>query len=160
MQAVAKEAGTLLDVDGAWIEYYEDVDVVTAAQWSKPGKDPPTFDRASVEETPVAAAVRRSGAVVRVDSSEDIQPGRAFTGKRRAMSLMGAPITVEGSRWGLLLAWSADAPLPDEAEAHLVEFTELVATAISNAQAREDLSASRARIVAAADEERRQVVRD
>jgi signal transduction histidine kinase len=51
-------------------------------------------------------------------------------------------------------------PLPAEAEARIGEFTELVATAISNIQARSDLAASRARIVAAADEERRKVVRD
>jgi len=42
----------------------------------------------------------------------------------------------------------------------MAQFTELVATAISNVQARSDLAASRARIVATADEERRRVVRD
>jgi signal transduction histidine kinase len=42
----------------------------------------------------------------------------------------------------------------------MAEFTELVATAISNMQARSDLAASRARIIAATDEERRRVVRD
>jgi signal transduction histidine kinase len=51
-------------------------------------------------------------------------------------------------------------PLPSTTEARIGEFTELVATAISNIQARTDLAASRARIVAAADEERRRVVRD
>jgi signal transduction histidine kinase len=40
------------------------------------------------------------------------------------------------------------------------QFTELVATAISNAQARAELGASRARLAAAADDERRRVVRD
>ena len=43
-------------------------------------------------------------------------------------------------------------PLPDHIEDRLAEFTELVATAISNAQARSDLAASRARIVAATDD--------
>jgi signal transduction histidine kinase len=42
----------------------------------------------------------------------------------------------------------------------MAEFTELVGTAISSIQARSDLAASRARIAAAADEERRRVVRD
>jgi signal transduction histidine kinase len=40
------------------------------------------------------------------------------------------------------------------------EFTALLATAISNIEARSELAASRARIVAAADDERRRVVRD
>jgi signal transduction histidine kinase len=42
----------------------------------------------------------------------------------------------------------------------MAEFTELAATAISNVQARSDLAASRARIIATADEERRRVARD
>jgi signal transduction histidine kinase len=51
-------------------------------------------------------------------------------------------------------------PLPVDTEARIGAFTELVATAISNIQARSELAASRARVVAAADEERRRVVRD
>ena len=53
-----------------------------------------------------------------------------------------------------------DERLPERIEDRLAEFTELVATAISNIQAWSDLAASRARIVAATDEERRRVVRD
>jgi signal transduction histidine kinase len=139
MAAVAEEAGTLLDVDGAWIEYYDEGDVVTAARWSKPGKDPPTFDRVKVDEAPVAAAVRRSGRVVRIDDFEEIQPRTVIAGEERAMSLVGAPITVEGSQWGLMLAWSRDAPLPDDAEQHLTDFTQLVATAIANSEARAEV---------------------
>ena len=45
-------------------------------------------------------------------------------------------------------------------EERIAQFTELVATAISNAQARADLAASRARIVAASDETRRRIERD
>jgi K+-sensing histidine kinase KdpD len=134
--AVAQEATTLLDVDGAWIEFYEGEDVVNAAEWSRPGKTPPTFDRGRVEDAPVAAAVRRSGGVERVDDLESIQPTTGFTGEPRVMSLVGAPIMVEGDLWGLLLAWAPDAPLPQDAEAHLTAFTELVGTAISNAAAR------------------------
>jgi signal transduction histidine kinase len=50
--------------------------------------------------------------------------------------------------------------MPADAESRIAEFTELVATSISNIQARSELAASRARIVAATDEERRRVVRD
>jgi signal transduction histidine kinase len=45
-------------------------------------------------------------------------------------------------------------------EHELAGFTELVATAIANTQAREELAASRARLVTAADETRRRIVRD
>jgi len=81
-------------------------------------------------------SVRRSGGVVRVDDFESIQPTAGFAEKARVMSLVGAPIVVEGDLWGLLLAWAPDAPLPQDAEAQLTAFTELVGTAISNAEAR------------------------
>jgi signal transduction histidine kinase len=139
MAAVAKEAGTLLDVDGAWIEYYEGEEVVTAGQWSKPGKDPPTFDRARVDEAPVAAAVRRTGRVARIDDSEDVQPRPILAREPGTVSLVGAPISVEGVQWGLLLAWSKDSPLPDDADQQLTHFTELVATAIANNDARTEV---------------------
>ena len=139
MAAVAKEAGTLLDVDGAWIEYYEGEEVVTAAQWSKPGKDPPTFDRARVDEAPVAAAVRRTGRAARIDDSEDVQPRSILARRPGKVSLVGAPISVEGAQWGLLLAWSQDSPLPDDADQQLTHFTDLVATAIGNSDARAEV---------------------
>ena len=73
----------------------------------------------------------------------------------------GAAIVVDGEFWGMMGAGVAEGePLLDHIEDRLSEFTELVATAIANAQARQDLAASRARIVAATDEERRRVVRD
>ena len=73
----------------------------------------------------------------------------------------GAPIVVEGRVWGVLVATSPKGgPLPADTESRLGSFTELVATAISNTEARTELAASRARIVAATDEERRRVVRD
>jgi signal transduction histidine kinase len=45
-------------------------------------------------------------------------------------------------------------------EDRIAQFTELVAAAIANAQARTDLAASRARIVAASDQTRRQIERN
>jgi signal transduction histidine kinase len=72
----------------------------------------------------------------------------------------GAPIIVEGRLWGVILAaWRRTHPGP-HAEERMAEFTALVATALSNAQARADLAASRARIVAASDETRRRIERD
>ena len=50
--------------------------------------------------------------------------------------------------------------MPADTEARLVSFTELVAAAIANAESRAELMASRARIIAAADETRRRIERD
>ena len=53
---------------------------------------------------------------------------------------MGAPIIVEGVLWGVIMALSTERmPLPEDTEARLARFTDLVAMAIANAQARDDL---------------------
>jgi signal transduction histidine kinase len=74
---------------------------------------------------------------------------------------VGVPIEVEGRLWGVMAAASAQAePLPMTAEARLAGFTELVGTAIANAEAQASLAGSRVRIVAAADAARRRIERD
>jgi signal transduction histidine kinase len=50
--------------------------------------------------------------------------------------------------------------MPPDTEDRLMKFTELVATAIANAEGKSELAASRRRIVAASDETRRQIERD
>jgi signal transduction histidine kinase len=74
---------------------------------------------------------------------------------------VGVPIVVHGRIWGAAVVGSSgDEPLSVETEADVEDFTDLVATAISNAQARSELAASRARIVTAADSARRRLERD
>jgi signal transduction histidine kinase len=71
-----------------------------------------------------------------------------------------SPITVEGRLWGTLRVGSVRGPLPADTEQRPVDFTELIATAIANAESRSALAASRAQVVAAADETRRRIERD
>jgi signal transduction histidine kinase len=75
-------------------------------------------------------------------------------------SAVGAPIFLDDQLWGVAAAGTTTRPLPTAAERRIASFAELIATAISNAQARSELRASRARVVAAADETRRQIERD
>jgi signal transduction histidine kinase len=76
-------------------------------------------------------------------------------------SSVGVPIVVAGRLWGVMVVSSAELePLAEGTKARLADFTELVATAIANAEARSELIASRARIVTAADETRRHIERD
>jgi signal transduction histidine kinase len=76
-------------------------------------------------------------------------------------SSVGVPIVVAGRLWGAMVVSSAELqPLAEGTKARLADFTELVATAIANAEARSELIASRARIVTAADETRRHIERD
>jgi signal transduction histidine kinase len=74
---------------------------------------------------------------------------------------VGAPILVDGRVWGAAIVGSSrPEPLPPDTETRLADFTDLVATAIANAETRAQLTASRARIVAAADDARRRIERD
>ena len=75
-------------------------------------------------------------------------------------SSVGAPIIVEGALWGVIILGTQRDRFPDDTEERLEDFTELAATAIANAESRSELAASRARIVAASDETRRQIERD
>jgi len=74
---------------------------------------------------------------------------------------VGAPIVVDGRTWGVLAAvWSDHGPPPDDTEERLARFTRLLDTAIANADSRDRLTASRARLLTEADDARRRVVRD
>jgi signal transduction histidine kinase len=68
---------------------------------------------------------------------------------------------VGGRLWGALAAATrSDEPLPDGLEQRLCDFAELVAQALANADAHEQLAASRARLVEAGDVERRRLERN
>ena len=74
---------------------------------------------------------------------------------------VGVPIIVDGRLWGLAAVGSiTPGPLPPDTEARMADFADLVVTSIANAATRDELLASRARIVAAADDARRRIERD
>ena len=101
----------------------------------------------------------QAAAIHRYEHDEDTIVGS--WGTVREAVVVRCAIIVNGRPWGALdIATAEPDAMPASAESRLNAFTELVATAIANAQARADLAASRARVVAAADEERRRVVRD
>ena len=74
---------------------------------------------------------------------------------------VGAPIVVDGALWGMVGAsWRGHDQPPADAEHRLAKFAQLLDTAIANADSRDQLMASRARVIAAADESRRRIERD
>ncbi len=76
-------------------------------------------------------------------------------------STVSAPVTVDGRVWGAItVSTIGEQTLAPDAETRIVQFTELVAVALSTAEARSQLAASRARIVAAGDAERRRLERN
>jgi signal transduction histidine kinase len=89
------------------------------------------------------------------------EPGAARIREQELPGGVGAPIIVDGQRWGEAVVGSARSePLPPGTEERVGDFADLVATAIANAQTQAELAASRVRIVAAADDARRRIERD
>jgi signal transduction histidine kinase len=74
---------------------------------------------------------------------------------------VGAPIVVDGRLWGVISAgWNREKSPPADTEERMAQFAQLLETAIANADSRDQLTASRARLITAGDEARRRVVRD
>jgi signal transduction histidine kinase len=161
--AVAEEAGRLTNAGIVNIARYEPNDTVTiVAGWSQHGDHIPVGGRFTLEGQNLAVPVSRTGRPARTETYGDADgPVAAFLHEQGIRAGVGSPIVVDGHLWGLVSVLSAapGSPPPDT-EQRLAEFTELVATAISNAQAQAELDASRRRIVAAADRARRRIERD
>ena len=107
----------------------------------------------------LTATVLRTGQAVRVDDYRGLPGGEPYL-REGLRSAAGMPIHVNGRLWGMIAIGSGQGPLPPDTEQRMTQFTGLVATAVANAQNRADLTTSRARIVAAADETRRRIERD
>ena len=141
--AVAEEVGILLEVDGARFIRHDGGDqVMQLPGWSTPGFDPPPVGRTDLGNTPLAAEVLRTGRAARLDdyakAFDVIPPQLQQMGIR---SCVGAPIIVDGRLWGVMLAWIVrPVALPETTEARLANFTELIATAVSNSASREALA--------------------
>jgi PAS domain S-box-containing protein len=162
-EAVAREAGQLLGVDAMHMGRYDDGGAITVAGWSRAGDHLPIGTRVELDESNVGSAVFHSGRPARLDgySTGDGATADRLRQRMSIYSSVGVPIVVDGRLWGLMIASSKQQQrLPADTESRLLRFTGLAETAISNAEARAELAASRARLVAAADEERRRVVRD
>jgi GAF domain-containing protein len=161
--AVAEEVGLLLSVDDTRLVRYEDDGTGTVvAAWGKLADAVPVGTSMTLEAWSVSALVLQSERPSRIDDySTADRPVVGFMRHKGIRSAVGTPIVVEGRVWGAMIVGSLDdEPLPADTELRVREFTELIATAIANIQARSDLTASRARIVEASDDERRRVVRD
>jgi signal transduction histidine kinase len=160
--AVADELGRLLGADTAVIARVDPDDMTTVvARWGTGADGMPVGSRWKLEPPMIMAAVVQTGHSVRVD--DDSRASRAFgdaiNGMRIASSV-ATPVLVAGRLWGATIVATGREPLAADAEQRMADFTELVATAIANADGRAQLVASRARLLTAGDDARRRVVRD
>jgi signal transduction histidine kinase len=160
---VTREVGLLSGADLARMERYEaDGSVIGVASWSRHDEQLAVGTRFTLEGASIAARVLETKGPVRVDSFAQASGPIAQEARELGIrSSVGCPIVVAGRLWGVIAASSrSDAVFPAETESQMAEFTELVATAIANAESQAELRASRARIVAASDLTRRRIERD
>jgi signal transduction histidine kinase len=164
--AVVTELGRLLQVSHTSLMRYDcDGMMTVVAAWGalgEAGVHPPVGSRWSVEGDSVAGLVVRTGKPARKTSYENASSDLARFAKSQGVgSGVAGPIVVEGRLWGVTLAlYRAGESPPEHTEERLLRFNELVAAAIANTDSRAELVASRARVVAAADEARRRIERD
>jgi GAF domain-containing protein len=143
--AVAEEVAQVMHLENAAVGRFDDeAETMTiVAVWDDRshgfGLEPGT--RWPLDGPSMSAEVFRTGRPARVEDYTKLSGSLAAevraSGLRR---MVGAPILVDGRVWGLIATSSRDAPFPDDIEDRLAEFTELVATAIANSQAREELT--------------------
>ena len=160
LAAVTEEAARLLGTHhGSMSRFEPDGATRVAAAW---GTTLPIGTRVGFGGRNVNTLVFQTGRPARIDNYDDAS-GAAAEGARKLgiRASVGVPINVQGRLWGVMfVASTRQEPLPSDTEVRLAAFTELIGTAIANAEARAALSASRARIVAAADDARRRIERD
>jgi signal transduction histidine kinase len=161
--AVAEEVKQLLAADNVDLIRFEvDAEITIVAQRGLQAPRGPAGSRITDEGESLTARVRRTGRPARSENDEIAEGELAeLVGTSGTRVAVGAPIVVEGALWGLIAAsWSGEQSPPFDTEDRMAQFAQMIATAIANADSRDQLTASRARLVTEADEARRRVVRD
>ena len=160
---VARELARCLGVHHSTLFRYEPDGMVTLlAAREENVETMPIGRRFSIEGDNIAAMVYDTGRTARMDSHDNAVGAAAkYVRQIGIRSSVGAPIVVDTRLWGVAIVGSSQPePLPPDTEVRVRDFADLVATAIANAQTHAELTASRIRIVAAADDARRRIERD
>jgi len=162
--AVTAEAGQVLGTDHTGLFRYDtDGGTTAVGAWTRTGvaAPVPVGSRMSLRGQNVTTLVSETGRPARLDDYGDVSgPAGDLARGWGTHASVGAPITVEDQLWGVMTAVSNSEELPPDTEARLAGFTELIATAVANAESQAQLTASRARIVATADATRRRIERN
>ena len=164
-QAVSEEVRRLLAADGAGIARFEPDGAycVVVGSVGDVRVRVPVGTRVRLRGYQATAVVWRTGRPAQVDEDTWSGVSDPVADAMRELgvgSMVASPILVEGHLWGVVSASRTGGSFPAGTADRMADFTELVATAIGNAESRAELAASRARTVAAADETRRRIERD
>jgi signal transduction histidine kinase len=160
--AVSDEVARLFGAQAGVLRFEPDGPAVVFVGVSKT-LELPVGTRWEFQPGMASAEVYRTGSSARVDAMDWSSASGPIAGAARRMGIVSSvasPIVAEGRLWGAMNVASTQELLPFGMEGRLEKFTELLATAIANAESRSELAASRRRIVAASDEARRRIERD
>jgi signal transduction histidine kinase len=159
---VSSEVGRLIPADAAVLIRYRDQGTILVGAWDGRGDVVQSGVTSPLQKGAAATLVHETRRPSRVDSYDDLPA--SLHQRARDMgwrSAVGVPVIVEADLWGaVVVASTTDQQLPADTEVRLTAFTELLATAIANAESRAELHASRARVVATADATRRRIERN
>jgi signal transduction histidine kinase len=162
--AVTQEAGVLLGAQRATLLRVASLQwAEVVASWSDGTAPPvPVGHRGALDGRGILGQMLRTARPVRIEDFDEV--GGVVAALMRDLGIRsgaGGPIILGGRVWGALAAvWPDGTSLPAGAEHRVAAFAELVSYAIENAETRDELEASRARLVEAADEARRRIERD
>jgi PAS domain S-box-containing protein len=161
---VTEEVGRLLAANASGlVRYNDDATATVISVWADSGQPGFPVGRVlSMDGDTPTSIVYRTGRPARIDDYEKHGGEVAAAMKRFGYrSSVVAPITVAGSLWGAVIVTTGGSePFPADAETRLSDFAELVALALASADTREQLAASRVRLVEASDDARRRIERD
>jgi signal transduction histidine kinase len=161
---VAAEVGGVLAAHAVRIVRYEPggLEAAIIGSWHEPDALEAPIGRYLLKGTASEVVYRTRRPVRRERDDDEVSPELAELMRQlEVYSLVAAPIMLSGTPWGAVVATlTAPHSFPAGAEERLGEFTQLVSLALANEEAREQLAASRARLVSTADDERRRLERN
>jgi signal transduction histidine kinase len=161
--AVAQEVGHVLGADATTVSRLDPDGAVTvlARVGAHPADVLPVGSRWTPEPPLALGVALRTGRPARCDDYGQASGAYADEVRRLGIrSSVGAPIVVEGCLWGAIGAGVEHGHFPAGTELRMADFTELIGTAIANAEGRAQLEESRGRIITATDDARRRIERD
>jgi signal transduction histidine kinase len=157
--AVAREVAEVLDIPGVTICRSESDGFRVIRSRGMPGFPAGSHWPWNLPSLP--RLISESGRPTRIDDFTGAVGLNAAARDAGVKAAVGVPITVAGTVWGsICVTTTRDEPLPTNTEDRVGRFRDLLATSISNAIMRDELAASRARIIAATDDARRRIERD
>jgi signal transduction histidine kinase len=164
--AVAGEMGRIMDAEYTYISRFQpDNTMVVVASWKRSDavadRVPAIGSVWSLELDSAGAWVARTERPARIEYDECVTGLGWWARTRGSRSGLGCPIKVEGRLWGVVTVLSTQPHgWPAGIEERMLGFMEMLGAAVANAESRDELAASRARVVAAADATYRRIERD